>query len=109
MKLKLFQKETGVTMIEVMVTMLIIAVGLLGLLGLQARSLSGHRDSIDRKAAAELIAGLSERMRANHLGFMSDSYTSQLALTDTLVANRQNCTTSTACGPVATADSDIQL
>ena len=63
-------KQRGLSMIEILVTLTIVAFGLLGLLGLQARALSFQKDSFDRKAAAELVAQLAERMRANHLGFL---------------------------------------
>jgi type IV pilus assembly protein PilV len=68
-------RQRGLSMIEVLVTLTIVAFGLLGLLGLQARALSFQKDSFDRKAAAELVAQLGERMRANQLGFLAGSYT----------------------------------
>jgi type IV pilus assembly protein PilV len=71
--------QLGLSLVEVMVTLLIIGVGLLGLLGMQAKSLSTHRDSFDRKTAAELMSQIGERMRANHLGFMADAYSSSMA------------------------------
>ena len=67
-------RQRGLSMIEILVTLTIVAFGLLGLLGLQARALSFQKDSFDRKAAAELVAQLAERMRANHLGFLAGSY-----------------------------------
>jgi type IV pilus assembly protein PilV len=76
------QRNKGVTLIEVLVTLLIIGVGLLGLLGLQAKSLAGHKDTMDRKAAAEMISQIGERMRANHLGFMDDNYAMAVIATD---------------------------
>ncbi len=74
-----FAPQAGVSLVEVMVTLIIIGVGLLGLLGMQAKSLSSHRDSFDRKTSAELMSQIGERMRANHLGFMADAYSSSLA------------------------------
>ena len=61
-------------MIEVLVSLTIVAFGVLGLLGLQARALSFQRDSFDRRTAAEMVAQLAERMRANHLGLTSGLY-----------------------------------
>ena len=75
-----FLNQQGITLLEVLVTLLIIAIGLLGMLGMQAKSLSSHKDSFDRKAAVELLSQMTERMRSNHLGFMSGKYTSQLAI-----------------------------
>ncbi len=67
-------KQRGLSMIEILVTLTIVAFGLLGLLGLQARALSYQKDSFDRKAAAELVSNLAERMRANHLAFIAGNY-----------------------------------
>ncbi len=61
-------------MIEVLVSLTIVAFGVLGLLGLQARALSFQRDSFDRRTAAEMVAQLAERMRANHMGLISGWY-----------------------------------
>ena len=61
-------------MVEILVTLTIVAFGLLGLLGLQARALTFQKDSFNRKAAAEMVSQLAERMRANHLGFTAGNY-----------------------------------
>lgn len=61
-------------MIEVLVSLTIVAFGVLGLLGLQARALSFQRDSFDRRTAAEMVSQLAERMRANHLGLTGGWY-----------------------------------
>jgi type IV pilus assembly protein PilV len=66
--------QAGLSMIEVLVSLTIVAFGVLGLLGLQARALSFQRDSFDRRAAAEMIAQLSERVRANMMGFTDGNY-----------------------------------
>lgn len=66
--------QAGLSMIEVLVSLTIVAFGVLGLLGLQARALSFQRDSFDRRTAAEMVAQLAERMRANHLGLASGAY-----------------------------------
>ena len=68
--------QAGLSMIEVLVSMTIVAFGVLGLLGLQARALSFQRDSFDRRTAAEMVAQLAERMRANHIGLVSGAYDS---------------------------------
>ena len=66
--------QAGLSMIEVLVSLTIVAFGVLGLLGLQARALSFQRDSFDRRTAAEMVAQLAERMRANHLGLTDGLY-----------------------------------
>ena len=66
--------ELGLSMIEVLVALTIIAFAVLGLLGLQARALGVQKDAFHRRQAAELVAQLAERMRANHLAFLAGRY-----------------------------------
>jgi type IV pilus assembly protein PilV len=66
--------ERGLSMVEVLVALTIVAFGMLGLLGLQAWALSVQKDAFHRRHAAELVAQLAERMRANHLGFLAGRY-----------------------------------
>ena len=87
----------GVSMIEILVTLTIVAFGVLGLLGLQARTLSQQKDSADRKAAAEMVEQLAERMRANHLGFTAGEYDLDLKNTDATPGSVTVCATKTAC------------
>ncbi len=100
--------NSGITLVEVMVTLLIVGVGLLGLLGLQAKSLAGHKDSMDRKAAAELVSQIGERMRANHLGFMRDDYTTAVKPNDA-TPTAPNCGVATPCSVAELAQLDISL
>ena len=98
--------QRGVSLIEVLVGLVIIAIGLLGLMGMQARALSMQKDSFDRNAAAELISQLGERMRANHLGFMDNRYASSLLPTGT-IGTATNCVAATPCTPATLAQSDL--
>ena len=66
--------QAGLSMIEVLVSLTIVAFGVLGLLGLQARALSFQKDSFDRRTAAEMVAQLAERIRANHIGLVNGTY-----------------------------------
>ena len=71
--------QAGLSMIEVLVSLTIVDFGVLGLLGLQARALSFHKDSFDRRTAAEMVAQLSERIRANHMGLVNGNYNTATA------------------------------
>jgi type IV pilus assembly protein PilV len=66
--------HSGLTMIEVLVALSVVAIGLLGLLGMQARALSFQKDAFDRRSAADMVAQFAERMRANHVGFTTGAY-----------------------------------
>ncbi len=58
-------KQKGITMIEVLVTLLVTTVGLLGLAALQLKALQATADSGQRSQAVWLMQDLIESMRAN--------------------------------------------
>ena len=60
--------QHGFTMVEVLVTLVILAVGLLGLAGLQATSLRNTESAYQRSQAAILAYDMLDRMRANSAG-----------------------------------------
>ena len=55
----------GFTLIEVLVTMVIIAIGIMGLAGLQMTSLNSQFESYQRTQALLLVEDMSNRLRAN--------------------------------------------
>ena len=57
--------QTGVALLEVLVTMVVMAVGLLSLLLLQMNSLNFAREAEQNFVAAALAQSMGERMRAN--------------------------------------------
>ena len=57
--------QGGFSLLEVILTMAILAVGLLGLAGLQARALNAEADSFSRAQAMMLANELADRMMAN--------------------------------------------
>jgi type IV pilus assembly protein PilV len=60
-------RERGVSMIEVLVAMVIIAFGLLGIAGLQVRLQASEMEAYQRSQAVLLVADLKGRMEANRL------------------------------------------
>lgn len=68
----MFRKQSGVTLIEVLVTLLITTVGLLGLAALQLGALKATSDSAQRSQAVWLMQDLIERMRANPRGLTAE-------------------------------------
>jgi type IV pilus assembly protein PilV len=58
-------------MIEVLITILIMSVGLLGVAAMQAEALKGGNDSILRSKAVMSVADISDRIRANLDGLAS--------------------------------------
>lgn len=59
------KKNTGFTLIEVLVAMLILAAGLLGLAGLQASGLRQNQNATFRSQATASAYDLADRIRAN--------------------------------------------
>ena len=57
----------GITLIEVLVTVVVLAFGLLGLAGLQANSLRNNHSAYLRSQATYLATDIIDRMRANRL------------------------------------------
>lgn len=58
-------KQKGISLIEVLITLLITTVGLLGLAALQLNALQATADSSQRSQAVWLMQDLIERIRAN--------------------------------------------
>lgn len=59
------KKQNGFTLIEILVTVVVLAVGLLGLAGLQATSLKFNSTAYQRSQATNLAYDIADRMRAN--------------------------------------------
>ncbi|WP_271410710.1 type IV pilus modification protein PilV [Pseudomonas sp. Q1-7] len=64
--------QTGITMIEVLVTLLIFTVGLLGLAGLQLKALQGTNDSVQRAHATWLLQDFADRVYSNGVATIAD-------------------------------------
>jgi type IV pilus assembly protein PilV len=58
-------RQTGATMIEVLITMVITAIGLLGVASLQTRTYAVESESYQRSQAAILLEDMAARIRAN--------------------------------------------
>lgn len=58
-------KQSGFTMVEVLVALVVLAIGLLGIAALYLNSLQSGRTAIYRTQAVNLAADLADRIRAN--------------------------------------------
>lgn len=59
------RREGGFSLIEILVSMLVVAVGILAVLGVQARTLADAQNGVRRAQVIRLIDDLSERMQVN--------------------------------------------
>lgn len=80
-----FRKQTGFSLIEVMVSALVLSVSLLGILGLQLVGMKGTQQSYMKQQAMGVIQNTMERMSANHQGVIDGDY-------DNLDSNSFDCT-----------------
>ena len=62
-------RQRGISLIEVLISLIIAAFGLLGIAGMQTRSLSMQIDSETRRVAAALVEQLRERVAGNQEGY----------------------------------------
>ena len=68
------QAQAGMTLIEVLVTLVLISIGLLGVAALQLTSLKNNQESYVRSQAAMLAGDILDRMRSNQTGFNAGDY-----------------------------------
>lgn len=71
----------GVTLIEVLVTLVIISVGLLGVAALQLSTVRNNLDAFVRSQAAVLASDMLDRIRANRAAAVNNEYNVTFAAT----------------------------
>jgi type IV pilus assembly protein PilV len=97
--------QRGFTMLEVLVSMLVIAVGLLGMAGLQIQSLKQGQSAYYRSVATQLAYDLSDRMRGN-LGGVFDNHYNRTGIATDYSAGVASCTTTAGCSAGDLAKND---
>ncbi len=97
-------KQCGFSMIEVLVTLIVIGTGVLGLSGLQIATMKGTSNAHSRNIAVMLAMELSDRMRANPLGVAGGIYDDAV---NCGTAETQ-CRGTTSCTPQQVARADVQ-
>ena len=105
-------RQRGSSLIEVLISLVLVAVTMLGLLGLQLRSMSLQKDSLDRRNASVLIAGMADRISGNFDGFVQGRYSLQtMGITDNPPTNNlaTACAVSTTCTVAEVSRRDWEL
>lgn len=69
------KQQRGVSLLEVMISVLILSVGLLGVAGLQTSSMRHTNSTLERTMAVVLTDTLSELLRANPIAAKQGGYT----------------------------------
>ena len=94
-------RQLGFTLIEVLITIVLLAIGLLGLAALQAHSLKNSHGSAYRTIASQQAYDMADRLAANQAGITAGNYDN---LTATLPTD-PGCFTS-GCTPANMALTD---
>lgn len=71
-------KQSGFTLIEVLVAVLVLSIGLLGLAGLMASSIRNNQSAYQRTQATWLAYDIVDRMRANRPAALAGNYNTAL-------------------------------
>lgn len=68
------RKHAGMSLVEVLVTLVSSSVGLLGIAALQLVSLRNNQEAYVRLQASSLASSMLDRIRTNQRGFLDDEY-----------------------------------
>ena len=96
--------QSGFSLIEILISVVVMSVGLLGLGGLQLVSLKGVNNAHSNNTASMLTMDLAERMRANPKGVEGGFYGSTI----NCGIKQTECHGSQSCSPEQTAKFDLE-
>lgn len=94
-------RQSGFTLIEVLVSVIILSIGLVGVAGLQAMSLKNNQSAFMRSQATALAYDLADRMRSNVLSATTGLYD------PTAAATTSGCTSTSGCSEQDMAENDL--
>ena len=99
-------RQSGSSLLEVVITIFIITIGLLALAGMQAIGLSNNHGAYQRSQATVLAYDMADRMRANTSAIDNYLTTSM----DPADAEQQaDCTTTDGCSIILMAENDLYI
>ncbi len=109
------RQDRGASLIEVLVSVLIVTFGILAMAALQANSVKYNKSSEFRSVATLLAKDMADRMRANITGVKSGSYNmvvttyadSVTATINAAVADKPTCLNPNSCTPAEMAAFDL--
>lgn len=98
--------QQGVGLIEVLVALLVLAIGVLGFVILQVRAVEATGESTQRIQAINIARDLAERVRSNRSAW--SSYKTEFATTAKQKDGSRVCTNATNCTDAELADYDAR-
>ncbi|PWQ98933.1 type IV pilus modification protein PilV [Leucothrix arctica] len=100
--------QRGFSLIEVLVAVVIVAIGLVGVAGMQFVGLKGNQQAFSKNQAAHHVQALLERMRSNPNGVSAGNYVVDSSTLNCSLAPAANCGLSTAtCSSEDMANYDL--
>ena len=97
----------GFTLIEVLITMVVLALGLFGMAKLQGTALMQNQNSYYRSQATQLAYDIADRIRANRAEAVKTAASKYITLSPSSAAEKTACNASPGCTPVLMAENDI--
>ena len=68
------RRQSGITLLEILIAVVVLSIGLLGVAGLQLTGLKNGQQSYQRSQATALAYEIADRMRANRLQAVANVY-----------------------------------
>lgn len=102
--MKSFRHQRGVGMIEILVALIVLAIGVLGFVALQYRAMQASAESTSRVQAITIARDLAERIRVNRNAF--SIYQDEIKKPADQKTFKTNCIT-TNCNDTDLADFDV--
>lgn len=103
----LYHRQLGFSLMEVMVSVVILSIGLLGLGGLQMTSLKGSNNAHFRTIASLAATDLADRMRVNPIAIAAGQYDSEFVMATCKTPPEKFCETTIVCNPEELATYDL--
>lgn len=102
------KRQQGITLLESLIALVVSALGILGVIGVQMRTLSDTQTSVRREQAIRMIEDLSERMKVNPNAMTNmSSYVSGWSPTIPTPSASKICSTS-VCDSKELAEYDVR-
>lgn len=106
----LIKRNSGFALVEVLVAVMVLAIGLLGLAGLHASGFRDNHGAFVRTQATYAVNDLADRMRANRAAAIAGNYevaAAPVAPAFDCIANFTGTTTAGLCNPAEMATADL--
>ena len=102
-----YKTQTGFSLIEILISLLVLSIGLLGLGGLQLSSLKSANNAHLRTVASLAVTDLADRMRVNSLGVAKDFYAASLGFSHCETPLTKVCEANNPCSAKELAVYDL--